>query len=280
MAAFAIAVDIGHLIPTGGALSRDAFPNLSHAVRQVAEAAHRQWTAYAAGAPLPDGKAIRNRTGEYMRSILLRETGEFSAEVYSDLPYAAVIEDGSPERDLKKILNSSLKVRLTKDGRRYLIIPFRWDHPNSVMGNNMPEPVADWWRQGRAPSSIASIYPRLSGTGAYDRKTRQPLVVPGRKYAWGDRLEKGDLAAMGIHGAAAKRMEGMVMFRKPGGTGQGAHTKFLTFRTMVEGSKGWIAPPRPGLHPAQVVADQFRPVAERAFQEAVSADMRRIIGGS
>lgn len=280
MPVFSIAVDVSAILPIAAPLSRDAFPTLSYAVRQIAEAAHRQWTAYAAGAPLPSGKVIHNRTGEYMRSILLRDTGEFSAEVYSDLPYAQIIEEGAPSRDMKTILNSSLKVRTTKDGRRYLIIPFRFNTPGSVMGNALPGPVHQWWQQGRAASSISGTYRRLSGTGAHDIKTRELLTVPGWKYRWGDRLEKSDLNALGIHGAAAKRMDGMYMFRKPGGAGGSSHTQFLTFRVMMEGSKGWIAPARAGLHPAQVVADQFRPIAEKAFSDAVAADIKGMVGGS
>lgn len=285
MQVFSISVELGHLVPAGASFSGRVFPTLAYAVQRVAQLAHANWLAYAHGAPLPDGGVIRNRTGEYARSILLRQTGELAAEVYSDLAYARVIEEGAPQRDLHSLLNSSLKVRLTHDGRRYLIIPFRWNAPGSVMGHQMPQQVWDWW-SGKGASHIVNgdmRYKRLSGTGAYDIRTRARITVPAWRYHWGDRLTKDDLAGMGITGRAAQRLHGMVNFRNPGGSGGGAHSKFLTFRTLVEGSKGWIVPAQPGKWPAKTVADQIRPVAEAAFAEAMKEDienyLRATLGG-
>lgn len=277
---FRIGVEIGHLIPENSPLTGGLFPTLSHAVAAISTAAHRQWVQYASGMPLPDGKVISSRTGEYARSIQLRQVGDFSAEVYTNLPYAITIEHGAPGRDLKRMLDTSLKVRLTKDGRRYLIIPFRWNNPDSVLGNAMPKEVHDWWQgPGRNPSAIIGTYRRPSGTGAYDRHTRQLITVPGRHYTWGSRLGKGDLAALGVSDAAAKRMAGMVNFRKPDARGGAAHSKYMTFRVMVEGSKGWIAPPTEGKWPARTVAQQLQPVAEEAFKRAIEEDVRRLLGG-
>lgn len=279
MADFRISVDLSHLIPEGSAFTRDLFPTLSFAVQKIAEGAHAQWVDYAHGAPLPNGKAIANRTGEYARSILVRQVGDFTAEVFSELPYARVIEEGAPARDLKAILGHSLKVRLTKDGRRYLIIPFRHNAPGSVLGNSMPQAVWDWWKQPWTPSHITGRYMRPSGTGAYDIKTRERIMVPGWRYRWGERLKPRDLASMGITGPEAKRLAGMVNFRKPGGTGGSSHSKFITFRTMVEGSKGWLVPAQEGKWPARQTAERFQPIAEETFTRAIEQDVKRFLGG-
>jgi hypothetical protein len=275
---FRIAIDLGTTIPAGAPVSRDTLPHLAYALARIAEAAQQQWVSYAQGKEaLPNGKVIQSRTGEYARSILLRDAGEFAAEVYSDLAYALVIEEGAPRRDLKELLGSSLKVRVSSKGTRYLIIPFRHNHPNSVLGNNMPRAVHEWWN-GREASHITGTFERPSGTGAYDIKTRRPVMVPGWRYHWGDRLGKSDLAGLGVAGKTAQRLEGMVMFRRPLNEG-GGHSQFITFRTMSENSKGWIVPPRPGLHPAKVTADKFRPIAEREFGAAVEQDIRVLLGG-
>lgn len=274
-------IGIGIAIPAWAPIRREDFPALAYAVSRLVAAAHQQWVEYAQGKQaLPNGKTIQSRTGEYARSILVREVNDFSAEVYSDLAYAKGIEEGTPARDMKKILNSSLKVRLTHDGRRYLIIPFRHNNPNSVMGNQMPQQAYDWWK-GKRASSISNgdmKYKRRSGTGALDIKTHGPVMVPAWRYKWGARLGKQDLEGMGIAGGAARRLEGMVMFRKPGGKGRGAHTQFITFRTMVEGGKGWIAPAREGMWPARTVAETLRPVAEKAFAAAAAEDIRKLLG--
>lgn len=284
MTDFSIRIDLSDALGSDGSLLNEhQFPHLAYAVERLVAAAHEQWVDYAHGAPLPDGSTINNRTGEYARSILSRKTGNFSGEVYSELPYAGAIEEGSPSFDMKKMLNTSLKVRLSKDGRRYLIIPFRHNAPGSVMGNSMPVAVAKWWK-GKTASYVNNgdrEYKRKSGTGAYDIKTRRPMMVPAWRYKWGDRLGAADLAGMGITGKPAKHMEGMVNFRNAGGPGQpraGSHSKFLTFRIMIEGGKGWIAPAQPGKFPARSTMEMLAPVAEASFAEAVKKDVQSMLG--
>lgn len=278
VATFRIAVDVGGLLTNDVPQIEALFPTLSHSVRRLAEGAHHQWVRYAMGEQLPDGQIINPRSGTYGRSIQLRQLGPFSAEVYSNLPYAQSIEQGMPARDLKRMLDHSLKVRLTKDGRRYLIIPFRHNAPTSVLGNQMPKEVADWWQDtGRQPSAIIGTYRRVSGTGAYDTKTRQLITVPGRTYSWGSRLTKADLEGLGITGQAARRLEGMVNFRKPNARGGAAHSKYLTFRVMMEGSKGWQAKAVEGKWPARTVAEQFGSIAEEVFRKAAEEDIRRVL---
>jgi hypothetical protein len=281
---FKISIDFSHLLPVYGAITEASFPHLSRAVQVIAEQAQSRWVEYAHGRALPSGMVIHNRTGEYARSIQLKQTGPFSAEVFSVLPYAEAIERGSPARDLKAMLNSSMKVRVTKDGRRYLIIPFRWSTPGAVSvgpSNVMPKEVYNWWRGVPAggDSRVTGSYRRISGTGALDIKTRAPITVPGWRYKWGTRASHDDLAALGLNDKQAKRMAGMVRFRTTKGYGAGSFGKYITFRMMVEGSKGWIAKAQPGRYPAKTVADELRPLAEVAFTKAVEFDIKAILGG-
>lgn len=288
---FRIGVEIGSRIPAISPLTAEVFPTLAAAVRRIAEAALEQWRAYANGAPLPGGGTIHNRTGEYARSIQLRQIGPFSAEVYSNLSYADTIEDGGPAYDMKRMLDTSLKVRMSKKGNRYLIIPFRHNAPGSVLGQQMPGSVYEWWKgPSRQASSITLRYLRPAFIHAYDIGTHQRLKelprqhmwgsVPDWRYQWGTRLTAADLSDMGIDGKESKRLKGMVMFRKPGGTGRGAHTQYITFRTMSDRSRGWIRPKQEGKHPARITAEQLQPVAEEAFARAMEEDLRVILGAS
>lgn len=294
-APFRIGVELGHLIADGSPLTAELFPSLAQAVRAVSEAAHGKWQDYASGAPLPSGESINPRSGAYLRSIELRQTGPFSAEVYSDLPYASAIEEGTPQRDMKRILGSSLKVRVVQSGprrgQRYLIIPFRHFAEGSVAagaGGGMPEAVQNWWR-GKAASEITGQGWRRSGTGAVGWRAGQgegwrsrkgeAVETRSRTYKWGSRLDKDTLAELGVTGQAAKRMAGMVQFRKPGASGGSSHSQSVTFRVMGEWSQGWLQPARPGLHPARTTAEQIQPDAEKAFAEAVARDLRRHLGG-
>lgn len=276
MARYTIAIAIAlPNLPPDVPFGAETFPALAGAVRALAEAGRQQWLRYAQGEPLPDGQVIGIRSGTYHRSIQLEAIGPFHHRVFSNLAYAEAIESGQPARDLKKILDSSLNVRLSKAGKRYLIIPFRWGTPGTVGfgANVMPPAVHDFWKPPNvARSRVVGVGSRPSGTGAYDLKTRQPVLVPQQQYEWGARLTQKHLATLGIAGSAARRMAGMVNLRQPGGRGGGAHSQFLTFRVMSEDSPGWQAPAIPGKYPAKTVADQVERQLKRLAPLALKVD--------
>jgi hypothetical protein len=275
---FNVSVDFGTTIPPNAAFDRATFPNLSNAVARVAQEAHARWTAYAAGAPLPNGQVINDRTGTYLKSIQMTMTGDFSALVYSNLPYAQAIESGSPARDMKTMLNSSFKVRVAKDGSRYLIIPFRWNVPNTISGHSMPQAVHNWWSAGaRDDSHITGQYRRVSGTGTYDIKTRQKSTVPGWRYKWGTRLTENDMQGMNLSPKQESRMAGMVRFRNPKPKQAGHNSQYLSFRVMSSKSTGWMMPSQPGKWPARTVAEGIQKLAEDEFRAAVEADIQAFI---
>lgn len=271
-------VSVALEIPERAPFTAETLPNLAAAVQRMTMLAHQEWTEYALGKPLPGGLVIGNGTGEYARSLTIRELGDFAGEVFTALPYAKAIEEGAPERDMKRMLDSSFKVRLTKTGKRYLIIPFFHSR------HNTPESVIDWWKD-KAASHVSGTYRRVSGTGAYNIQTRQVMTVPGWRYKWGARLDKNGLAQLGVKDQAAKRLAGMVKMANPGGAAgggapKGSHSQLVTFRVMVEGSRGWISKAQPGKWPARTVGEQIRPLAEDMFAAAVEADVKALLGAS
>lgn len=268
------------MIPPDVPAAREALPRLASAVQAVSLAAQGRWKGYAGGEPLPNGEVIQSRSGRYMQSIQQESEGDFAARVFSDAPYADQIEHGAPARDLKRMLGTSLKVRRARDGTRYLIIPFRWGTPGTkTFGSNvMPPEVHQMWTGGGMEASrVTGMGQRASGTGAYDPRTRKPVMVPQRKYAWGDRLQKSQLSEAGVFGRAAKRMAGMVQMRNPHGHGGSLHSQYMTFRVMSEKSQGWLVPATAGKHPAREVAKEFEPKARLAFARAAKADMRAFL---
>lgn len=267
-----------------GPITASSFPALAGAVQALARAAHQQWLAYAQGEPLPNGQIINSRSGTYHRSIQIEQSGDYAWRIFTVLPYAEAIEHGMPARDLKKMLDSSLKVRRSKDGKRYLIIPFRWGTPGTIgFGKNVMPPQVHQFFQGEKPSSQTGMGARVSATGASDIRTRQPFLVPQARYEWGARLTQKHLGAMGIGtqfgGKTYKThpMAGMVNMRQPGASGGSSHSSYLTFRIMSEGSSGWKAPAVPGKYPAKAVADKIRPIAEQAIKRAFEDDLKRVL---
>ncbi|SMF93920.1 hypothetical protein SAMN02949497_1216 [Methylomagnum ishizawai] len=273
MPTYAIRVDLSALIEAiPCVIDESVLPRLALAVRKFAEQAELDWKEDVLRA---HGVWIDHKK-QYAASIQTRQLGPFSYEVFSDLKLAEAIETGRPAYDLKRMLDSSLKVRRTKDGRRYLIIPFRHNTPgNDALARPMPQDIYKIvGKKGFGKSLITGVGWRNSGTGALSTQTRrghnqtkgEAVRVATRKYVWGDRLPAGLAGKLKPH-HATDIYAGMV--RMNTSSGKQKSSKYLTFRVMREGVPKWIIPARPGLNIAQGVADRLRPLAEEAFREAV-----------
>jgi hypothetical protein len=266
MQSYGIRVDLSGLldaIPV--AVDEKVLPLLRQAVEAVVHRVEIDWKQAVRQAP---GIWIGEKQA-YFKSIQSRFTGPFSAEVWTDYKLAEEIETGRPPKDLKRMLDSSLKVRMSKDGRRYLFIPFRHNTPgNEALAQAMPQEIYDIVGSSEFEKSrVIGRGWRESGTGAFSIKTREPYKVRTRQYVWGSRLGSGLLPA----GQDYKHYAGMVRFDTSSGNQKSS--QYLTFRTMSEKSKGWIIPARPGLNIAQGVADRLRPLADQAFADAIKRDI-------
>jgi hypothetical protein len=257
---FKIRLQLDGLPAVKAEIYRQVYPLLTQAVSLVAQQTAVNWQT-----AVRDAKLWVGERDAYAASIQVKMTGAFSALVWTDYKHASDIETGRPARDLKRMLDTSLKVRTGKKGQRYLIIPFRHNTPGqNATGSSMPDHVYKAARK-LDPSSVTGMTTRLSGTGAMDLKTRQFLTVPQRTYKWGGRLPPG---MMGPNPKGkVDRFAGMVRFQEPGKKPK--YSTYMTFRVLSENSRGWIIPAKPGLNIAKGVVDDMQPVAEEIFREAV-----------
>lgn len=281
---YQITFDLGAQIQIAGAVDKQVFPLLNQAVRAVAAKTAVDWKTNVQKAKLWSGEKDR-----YAESIKWEMTGDFSAVVESDYKWAAEIESGRPARDLKKMLDTSAKVRRTEDGRRFLIIPFRHGTPGAKSA--MPGPV-HMLASAMTPSKVVATGQRPSGQVTHlspksgmsvsakqsaflsNPSTKGASTVSSRSYQWGSSLTKGALKSAGMDAATAKRFAGMVKMdtSTPGGS---RSSSYLTFRVMMEGSKGWIVPPKSGLYLAKKAADEMQPKANAAFAQAVKLQLSK-----
>lgn len=207
-----------------------------------------------------------------------------AATIWTDYEVADLIENGRPARDLKKMLNTSDKVRRTKDGRRFLVIPFRHNTPGHsahapamskqayamAKGLKLTTTTAD--HQSRLTGQIVTLSPRtgmrpaaVQTPFASSISTRGPLMTHYAKtYDWGGRLTAKALRAAGMDEADVKRYAGMVRTKDSAGRSRSAG--YLTFRMMMDGQSGWVVPAKPGLHIVQSIVDELN---SAAFEEAI-----------
>lgn len=265
---FSISFDLAGKMDMLQVVNKQVFPLLNQAVRAITAQVAYNWTE-----EVYKAKLWSVEKDAYVKSIDWKMTGDFSGEVQATYKYAEEIENGRPSRDLKKMLNTSLKVRVNSKGARFLYIPFRHNTPgNDALATSMPQNVYDM-AKGLSASMITGQTSRVSGLNAMDTNTKQFLTVPQNTYSWGQKLPAGLTPKLKPHHKTDIHA-GMYRFETstPGGAKSSA---YLTFRTMSEKSKGWIVPAKPGLKIAEKVVNDMRPKANKAFEQAIKMTLAK-----
>ncbi len=263
MASYNITLDFSSILGIADQIGGGAIKKIHEGVGITAQAVQAKWQDAVMQAPgiwQPERHA-------YVQSIDWRYTTHLSAVVETDLPLASKIEHGRPARDMKRMLDSSTKVRESKKGR-YLIIPMRQNVPggdgHSSYARQMP---ADIYSKAKAlsKSSIVRTGSRPSGTGAYDTKTRKRLTVAQHAYSWGGRLPAGLAPKMKPHHTTDIHA-GMV--RMNTSTGKAKSSAYMTFRIMGAWQTGkWLVPAKPGLFIARTISEGV----SQAMQQSMGA---------
>ncbi|EAP3462095.1 hypothetical protein EAN04_24545 [Salmonella enterica] len=258
--------------------NKDVYPRLSKSVDVVGQKIASRWVDEVYKAKLWSGEK-----DAYAQSISWKMTGPLSGEVVASYKYASDIESGRPARDLKRMLGTSLKVRRTTKGQRFLVIPFR---------HNVKSMPPALYEQAKAleASTVTGMGERRSGEITAlspqfgmrplgeKRQKRSPflsnpsskgaMMVKQAQYQWGGRI------AAGFFGPNPKGKTDMAagMVRFDTSSGKAKSSAYLTFRIMSEKSQGWIVPPQPGQFIAKRVVENIRPHAEKLFAGAMALD--------
>lgn len=269
---FKISFDLGSILEITRIVNKEVFPLLNQAVRAVAKQTAADWQK-----EIHQAKLWKGEKDAYAATITWKMTGDFSAVIESNYKYAAEIETGRPARDLKRMLDTSTKVRRTEDGRRFLVIPLRHNvkklQAAGLYGVAKALEASIIAGQGqRASGEVTHLSPKsgMSKSGKQSPYLSNPAtkaehMVNQNIYAWGQKLSKADA---GDH----KWAQGMYRFNTstPGGS---KSSSYMTFRIMMEGSKGWIVPAEPGQHLVRRVTTAMQPKAQAAFAAAIKKQL-------
>lgn len=259
-----VTLNFSNILTAADELEHRVSERISQGVERAAQAIRLQWqqeAGRARGIWAPQKQA-------YVESITWHPTGKFSAVVETTLPLADEIENGRPAKDLKRMLDSSTKVRQGKKGR-YLIIPFRHNTPggdgHSSYAPQMPKNIYAKAKNLSA-TTITGVSTRVSGTGAMNIKTRKPMVVAQNKYKWGGKLPEGLAPKLKPH-HAADPYAGMTRFNTS--SGKQKSSAYLTFRIMSENQTGkWIIPAKPGLHIARAISAEVNKAVQDGIEQS------------
>lgn len=261
--AYKISIDLGSI---GSAINAQVFPLLNQAVRAVTQQTAVNWQKAVLKAKLWEGER-----DAYAQSITWKMTGDFSGEIEATYKHAQEIETGRPQRDLKKMLDTSTKVRTSEKGKRFLVIPMRQNVSKlksaGLYGMAKSLGLSSVASTSQRPSGeVTRLSPKSGMSPSPDQsKNKRSGMVNKNIYNWGQRLTAKDVGQN-------KWAQGLVRFNTTTPHGK-QESAYMTFRIMMEGQKGWIVPAQPGLYLAKKVQEDMRPKAEAAFSMAVKKQL-------
>jgi len=268
---YSIQINLGSTMDILGIINKEVFPYLHQAVNAVGNKLAQNWQEEVYKAKLWSGEK-----DQYAKSISWQMTGDFSGYVEATYKWAEEIESGRPERDLKKMLNTSLKVRRTKSGKRFLVIPFRHnvkDMPDELYAQAKALEASKVTGQTQRRSGEITFLSRKTGMQPAKRqtpfltnvRTHGPMMVNQAQYKWGGRIHAGYFGPNPK--GKVDHAAGMVRFDTS--SGKQKSSAYMTFRIMMEGQQGWVVKPQPGQWIARKVRDDMAPKAEEAFKAAM-----------
>jgi hypothetical protein len=238
----------------------DSFPRYAEAAETISENAEQLYKGYLLGKPMQNGQTVKSPSKEAAEGVARRAAGQLQWDLMNTVDEAKRIEEGAPAFDMKSVLPTSKKARMSKEGFLYLIIPFRHGNPNATSLQPMPKAIYKIAKQLSYSYQLGTIGSRKSAaTGA---------KVPVFGYQWGDKLQAG-LAPKKSPGHKGDIYAGMYRFNGP------KQSEFITFRTMSQKSTGWIKKATPGYYPLQqalqVAMNEGKPSLAAAIQEDFAA---------
>ncbi len=219
-------------------------------------------------------RAFTHSGGSYVRGIMDGAQYPYQGDPYrgaviNTAPNADVVENGSAPYDMKRMLYTSPKARMSKDGKRYMIIPFRHGTPGTKSMAAMPK----------------SIYKQAKSLAVSRRTSARQITNPvtGKKvtrntYNWGGRLRQSDVEAAG---AAKVNMQphykssiyaGMVKMANDTGGSQ-----YMTFRVMHQDSTGWQHPGTAAKKLAENTANEMESEVQAEIEKGFDQDMKTML---
>jgi len=208
---------------------------------------------------------------------------------------AVYFENGWEPFDMKKALQTSEKVRISKDGKRYLIIPFEHGTPGTTTKRAMPQEIYSEAKRLK-PSIISnkfnegSVRQAVTQADAELLKKYNPTRVQRNSYEWGDKLthiKRAELEDGSIYKGMVRFqtnpniVRDMVGASKFGFKNQTdnmrSHSLYTTFRVMSEDSQGWM---HPGLKAMNIRGETFDETKNEVLQKisnGVKKDYLRVL---
>lgn len=218
--------DLSGIIKAVEGAQQGKLPYTQEAVRAaLTDVVQRTWIEYASGASVSYSGGtfvVHVVSGQYVRSIQegFRMEGELAGVITTTSPHGASIEDGIEPYDMKQKLLQSSKAKVSKDGSRYITVPFRHGTPGAKTMPSMPK----------------AVYKDVKKLGYSRRNNALVAQSTGRTYSWGGRYSNH---SEGMRSKIVKKESGYGTYTWKTGlfhgmvkVGSEKHGQYLTFRRI------------------------------------------------
>jgi hypothetical protein len=245
-------------------MAAPSFPRTWQALADAVALVQAHWIDLATQTldPGEQGPYVRGLTRP--TSVRLSQDGwRLQGQIRNVAPMARWVETGHGAYHLPSRIDwGTAHARRNRQGRLYLIIPFR--HYSAQRGVRA---------QASSPRAQRAAMPRSVYTVAQRLRPGESLHMPG--LAPYTPRTMANWRPGYTHASPYQRMQR---------TGRGRGVRYLTFRTLTQGSPGWWIPARPGKRLAeQTRRDTEAPVQAMlaaAFQEDMAAFMQQQLKGT
>jgi hypothetical protein len=244
----------------------------------------KDWREYAKGGGLNGVEPLPRPNRSYLLGVKTRSLGFFEHEIYNESKAAQQIEEGMPELDMKTTHPYGPRSRISKKGVPYLIVPFRWGTPGTLLRNVMPrnvynmvvkfkkmEELVDAEKSDKKSMNAHRVLPNgRSGKNGIEHAEEVGRAQYNKGY--------GRLSGKDFSGTIEdkSRMDGMV--RTKDKTGKDRSGGYLTFRVISANSpaESWIRPRVEPRHVVDALVELNRESIISSVESAVKEDLRTI----
>jgi hypothetical protein len=238
-------------------MAADDFPRTWQALGEAASLVQAHWIDLATQT-LDPGEQVPYIQGlQRPASVrLYRDASSMHAEVSNVAPMARWVETGHGAFHLPSRIDwGSARAHRSKQGRLYLLIPFRHYSAQRGIRAQASSPRA---QRAAMPRAVYNVAQRLR-PGESLHMPHLPPYAPRTMANWRPGY---------VHASPYERMQR---------TGQGRGVRYLTFRTLAQGSPGWWIPARPGRYLVEQTRRDMEAPVQALLAQALLLDLEALI---
>ena len=264
---FSINFDLNYLLDVIDRLSGEGrntlYERVNQAVEDGSDLLMANWTEEAT-------ISLPGSSGGYVNAISKDPQGWAHIAVINNHPAAVYLELGIDAFDMKKMLQTSSKVKISKDGKKYMHIPFEHKRDDLIKAGVDPQEISEMQPSTRDPRKWGD---RLTDFGDVGRKTKYFIRRQSLRDLHAQKVSEGMDKGKVSYEWKTSMFENTYKFKD---TKTGQTESFKSFRTISENSDpmSWIHPGIRAMNITGNAVEKTKPIFFQSVSEIVEQVFR------